>query len=178
MRQDCGVSRSLDAVYARIHHVLMRPGRHQTAIDRVLIRWWTAFDVALYKRLGFSFAARIMGVDVLLLRTVGRRTGMRREVLVACVTHHGRLFVGGGNWGWDRDPGWVHNATAQPDVEVVCRRHVQPMRATLLEGQEAQAANDALGGAYPHSLAYVARRSRPIRALRLDPIDVDGELRD
>lgn len=160
----------MDRFYLRLHHVVMRPGRRQTALDRLFIRCWTALDVAAYKRLGFSVTARMMGVDVLLLRTVGRRTGKRREVLVACTPHDGRLVVGGGNWGWDRDPGWVHNAIAQPEVEVVRRRQVQSMHAVVLTGREAQAANDALGAAYPHSLAYVARRSRPIPALRLDPI--------
>ncbi|HUR76313.1 MAG TPA: nitroreductase/quinone reductase family protein [Acidimicrobiales bacterium] len=170
------MSQTIDRLYTRIHHVLMRPGRSQTRLDRLFIRCWTALDVAAYKRLGFSATARMMGVDVLLLRTVGRRTGKRREVLVACTNHGGRLVVGGGNWGWDRDPGWVHNAIDQPDVEVVRRRRVQPMRAVVLSGQEAQAANDALGAAYPHSLAYVARRSRPIPVLRLDPIADASEI--
>lgn len=174
MRQDRVVSHTIDRVYMRIHHLLMRPGRRQTALDRLFIRCWTALDVAAFKKLGFSVTARMMGVDVLLLRTIGRLTGRRREVLVACTRHDGHLFVGGGNWGWDRDPGWVHNAIAQPDVEVVRRRRVQSMRAVVLSGQEAQAANDALGEAYPHSLAYVARRSRPIRVLRLDPTVGDG----
>ena len=160
----------MDRVYVRIHHLLVRQGRTQNAFDRLFIRRWTALDVAVYKRLGFSVAARLMGVDVLLLRTVGRQTGKRREVMVACTSHRGALVVGGGNWGWDRDPGWVRNAIAQPEVEVIRGRQVLSMRAVLLSGDEAQAANDALGLAYPHSLAYVARRSRPIQVLRLEPM--------
>lgn len=175
--QDCAVSRTLDRFYVRMHHLLVRPGRRQNAFDRLFIRCWTALDVAVYKRLGSSVAARIMGVDVLLLRTTGRQTGMRREVIVACTNHRGALVVGGGNWGWDRDPGWVHNAIAQPDVEVLRGRQVLSMRAVLLSGHEADAANDALGEAYPHSLAYVARRSRPIPVFRLDPMKRDAERR-
>jgi deazaflavin-dependent oxidoreductase (nitroreductase family) len=167
--KDGAVSRTTDRLYVRIHHLLVRPGRRQSAFDRLFVRRWTALDVALYKRLGFSVAARIMGVDVLLLRTVGRRTGKPREVVVACTSHRGALVVGGGNWGWDRDPGWVHNAIAHPDVEVLRGRRALTMRAVLLSGDRAEAANAALGEAYPHSLAYVARRSRPIPVFRLDP---------
>jgi deazaflavin-dependent oxidoreductase (nitroreductase family) len=164
------MSRTVDRVYVRLHRVLMRPGRRQTALDRFIVRCWTRLDVAAYKRLGFSASARLMGVDVLLLRTVGRRTGKPREVLIACTVHEGRLIVGGGNWGWDRDPGWVHNALARPEVEVVRKRRVESMRAVLLDGDDARAANDALARAYPHSQAYVERRTRPIATLRLDPI--------
>jgi deazaflavin-dependent oxidoreductase (nitroreductase family) len=164
------MSRAVDRVYVRLHHVLMRPGRRQTAVDRFVVRSWTRLDVAGYKRFGFSVSASLMGVDVLLLRTVGRRTGKPREVLIACTVHEGRLIVGGGNWGWDRDPGWVHNAIAHPQVEIVRKRRVESMLAVLLTGDDAQAANDALARAYPHSQVYVERRSRPITTVRLDPI--------
>jgi deazaflavin-dependent oxidoreductase (nitroreductase family) len=160
----------VDRVYVRIHHVLMRPGRRETKFDRLVMRAWTRLDVAGFKRFGFSASAKLMGVDVLLLRTVGRVTGKRREVLVACLQRDGRLIIGGGNWGWDRNPGWMHNATARPDVEIVRGRRTQPMRAVLLSGDDAQAARDALAAAYPHSQAYAARRTRSIGVMRLDPL--------
>jgi deazaflavin-dependent oxidoreductase (nitroreductase family) len=113
-----------------------------------------------------------MRVDVLRLTTVGRRSGRRRSVLVACLVDGDRdgFVIGGGNWGWDHDPGWLHNLRAAPSCEV--QRGRSPARAMVaceLEGPAGDAARSALTAAYPHSQAYVDRRVRPIPALRLSP---------
>jgi deazaflavin-dependent oxidoreductase (nitroreductase family) len=136
-------------------------------LDRVGVRLWTRLDVAFYKAFGFSLAAKMMQVDVLLLRTTGRRTGRRREALVACLELDGRIVVGGGNWGWDADPGWSYNVAANPAVEVVRGRRAERRAARVLDGAEAQRTREALAAAYPHSQNYVARRQRPIPVVEL-----------
>ena len=149
----------------------MPPGLQQTAFHRFGVRAYTRFDVGMYKRFGASAAARMMRVEVLLLRTTGRRTGRTREVLIACIEDGDSLLVGGGNWGWDNDPGWVYNVQANPLVEVVRRRQTRRMRATVLEGDEADKAAQRLAEAYPHSQVYVQRRVKPVPAVRLTPTD-------
>ena len=149
----------------------MRPGRRQTALDRFFVRLYTRLDVAMYRRFGWSAAARMMGVDVVLLRTVGRRTGRVRENLVACIDDGDSVLVGGGNWGWDRDPGWYYNVQAAPVTEVTRGRETRQMRATALSGEDAERAGKALAEAYPHSQVYIQRRTRPIPTVRLELID-------
>jgi deazaflavin-dependent oxidoreductase (nitroreductase family) len=163
------MARTIDRVYGRLHRLLMPPGRQQTALDRLGVRWWTRMDSFFFRHFGWSAAAKMMGVDVLLLRTTGRRSGRTREVMVACLDRGDHLLVGGGNWGWDRDPAWVYNAAAHPDVEVVRRRRCTPMRATVLEGSDAVEGAEALALAYPHSQVYIQRRTRPLPVVRLDP---------
>ena len=148
----------------------MPPGMQQTAFHRFGVRAYTRLDVGMYKRLGWSAAARMMKVEVLLLRTTGRRTGRTREVLIACIDDGDSLLVGGGNWGWDNNPGWFYNVQADPLVEVVRGRETRRMRATVLEGDEAVKAGERLAEAYPHSQVYLQRRVRPIPAVRLEPI--------
>jgi deazaflavin-dependent oxidoreductase (nitroreductase family) len=166
-----GVARTIDRVYARLHRLWMPAGRRQTWFDRWGVRFSTRADVWFFRRFGWSALARMMGVDVLLLRTRGRKTGQRREAMVACIERDGHLLVGGGNWGWDRNPGWYHNVLADPDVEVVRRRQTRRMRAQPLDGAELERAQAALAEAYPHSQVYVNRRTRPIPAVRFDPVD-------
>lgn len=150
---------------------MMPPGMKQRAFHRFGVRAYTRFDVRMYKRFGASAAARMMRVEVLLLRTTGRRTGRAREVLIACIDDGDSLLVGGGNWGWDNDPGWVYNVQANPLVEVVRRRETRRMRATVLEGDEVVEGAQRLAEAYPHSQVYLTRRVRPVPAVRLDPLD-------
>jgi deazaflavin-dependent oxidoreductase (nitroreductase family) len=149
----------------------MKPGRRQNALDRWYVRTYTRFDVAVFKRFGRSPMARFMAVDVLLLRTIGRRTGTTRENLVAYIEDGDSLLVGGGNWGWDHDPGWLYNIAARPTVEVVRARETTRMRGTVLEGDEREKASQRLAEAYPHSQVYLQRRVRPIPAVRLQPVD-------
>ena len=158
------------SLYARVHRLVMPPGRRQSFVDRAVMRAWTRVDVATYRRLGWSAAARLMGVDVLLLTTVGQRSGRRRSVLVACLVDGDGFVIGGGNWGWDRDPGWLHNLRAHPRCEVQRGRSpATPMASVVLDGAAAEAARAALTAAYPHSQAYVDRRTLPITTVRLSP---------
>ena len=164
------MGRLTDRVYPRLHRILMPPGMQQNRFHRWGVRMWTRMDVWFYKRFGWSAAARMMDVDVMLLRTTGRRTGRTREVMVACLDRpDGSILVGGGNWGWDNDPGWYLNLRADPGVEVVRGRKAVRMRARVLEGDEAERASEAVHRAYPHSQAYVQRRTRPVPYVRLDP---------
>jgi deazaflavin-dependent oxidoreductase (nitroreductase family) len=162
--------RPVDRVYMALHRVFMPRWRRRNALDRLIVRAWTRFDTWFYRRFGWSASGRMMHVDVLLLRTTGRRTGRVRDAMVACLDGDGSsLIIGGGNWGWDHDPGWYYNLAANPDVEVVRGRQTVPMRATVLAGAEAETARDALATAYPHSQLYVNRRTRPVPVVRLDP---------
>ena len=157
-------------VYGRVHRLLMPPGRRQTVVDRAVMRAWTRLDAGFYGRFGWSVAARVMRVDVLRLTTTGRVSGRGRSLLVACLVDGDGFVIGGGNWGWDRDPGWLHNLRADPTCLVQRGRAPErPMVASLLQGPAAEAARSALTAAYPHSQAYVDRRVRPINVVRLSP---------
>ena len=149
----------------------MKPGREQNALDRFYIRNYTRFDAAVFRRFGRSPMARFMRVNILLLRTIGRRTGKVRDTLVAYIEDGDALLIGGGNWGWDNDPGWLYTIKADPHVEVTRGRQTQHMLATVLDGDEREKASQRLAEAYPHSQVYVSRRVRPVPAVRLEPID-------
>jgi len=167
------VSSLTDRVYPKVHHLLMPPGMRQNRFHRWGIRWWTRMDTWCFRRFGLSVAARMMGVDVLLLRTTGRKTGRTRQVMVAYLRADDRpdsVVIGGGNWGWDNDPAWYLNVCAHPEVEIVRDRRTQRMHATVLTGDAAARAAVDVHAAYPHSQVYVSRRVRPVPYVRLDPV--------
>lgn len=80
----------------------------------------------IYQITGGLLGHRLIGVPTLLLTTTGRRTGTRRATaLVYAEDNDGTLVVTSSNGGADHSPGWIHNITADPTVEVqVGRRHV------------------------------------------------------
>ena len=77
----------------------------------------------LYRRTGGRFSLT-GGLPVLLLTTIGRRTGRGRTVPLLYLRDGGRLVVCNVNPGFERTNPWVLNLRAQRDARVQIRREV------------------------------------------------------
>jgi deazaflavin-dependent oxidoreductase (nitroreductase family) len=71
-----------------------------------------------YRRHGGRVPGELGDIDMLLLTTVGARSGKRRTVPVDVHRIEGRLVVVASMGGADRNPPWFHNVSANPEVEV------------------------------------------------------------
>ncbi len=60
----------------------------------------------------------LAGSDLLLLTTVGARTGRHRTVPLGYLDVGGRRLVVASAGGSDRDPAWLHNLRAHPEATV------------------------------------------------------------
>ena len=60
----------------------------------------------------------LAGVSLMLLHTVGAKTGTPRVNPLVHLDFDGRWFVVGSNAGLDSDPAWTHNLRANPLVQV------------------------------------------------------------
>ncbi|MEV6282811.1 nitroreductase family deazaflavin-dependent oxidoreductase [Kribbella sp. NPDC051770] len=67
-------------------------------------------------------AGRIGGGDspfgLLLLHTVGARSGEPRMNPVGCIKEHGKILLWASNYGLTKHPAWYHNLKANPKVKV------------------------------------------------------------
>lgn len=59
----------------------------------------------------------LMGMPTLLLRTTGRKSGLRRTTALVYATDGDNRLVVGSNGGARRDPAWILNLEANKDVE-------------------------------------------------------------
>lgn len=103
-----------------------------TPLKRVI----PAVHLAVFRATNGRFGSKLAGQKMLLLTTTGRRTGNRWTVPLLYVQDGDRYVVIGSNWGGDRDPLWVRNVAANPDVRVQIgsrRRRVTTHIATLDE---------------------------------------------
>ncbi|MFD0902207.1 nitroreductase family deazaflavin-dependent oxidoreductase [Actinomadura sediminis] len=111
---------------------------------------------------------RTMGMDVLILNTVGRRSGEPRETPVAWFPDgDARLVVASG--GGNRHPDWFANLMANPDratIEVAGRGAV-PVTPERLEGAEREAAWRVIAAAQPRIAKYQAKSDREYPVVRL-----------
>lgn len=113
------------------------------------------------------------GSDLILLHTRGARTGEKRiNPAMSQRDAEGWLIVASSR-GADRDPAWMHNLRADPDVTIEA---VQPdgvrtiaVRAQELAGAERRAAFDRFVARAPAFADYQNRTDRILPVVRLRP---------
>lgn len=109
------------------------------------------------------------GFQILILTTIGRKSGQRRQSPLIYTRHGNRLYLFGSNFGQAMHPAWTSNLLANPDAWVTMAGNEIPVVATLLQGDEYDRAYDLFMNylkAYP---AYRSRTDREIRVFALDP---------
>ncbi|TDE58864.1 nitroreductase family deazaflavin-dependent oxidoreductase [Nonomuraea mesophila] len=76
------------------------------------------------------------GARLLLLTTVGAKTGARRTTPLGYLPDGGRVLVIASAGGSARHPAWYHNVLANPEVTVEDGVFTYPATAVVLEGEE------------------------------------------
>jgi deazaflavin-dependent oxidoreductase (nitroreductase family) len=121
----------------------------------------------LYVRSGQ--ARRMRGAPLLLLTTVGRRSGQRRAVPLMYLADGERWVVVASNGGQDHDPDWYRNLLEQPLAEVRVGDDELPVVARVLGGEERAAVWPRLVSMYGGYAKYQRRATREIPVVVLSP---------
>ena len=113
---------------------------------------------------------------MLLLRHVGRKTGQPRPPRCSTCRDGDNYAVIASKGGDPKHPGWFHNLTANPDVEIQIGRKRIPVRARVAEGDERACiwarANEVNKGGYD---VYQTRTDRKIPVVVLEDALTEGK---
>lgn len=115
--------------------------------------------------------SRYMGMDLLVLETVGKRTGERRETPLAWFGDGDGAWISVASGGGERNPGWYTNLIANPDraaVELPGRQPF-PIAPETLTGAERDAAWKLIAEAQPRIAKYQGKSDRIYPIVRLTP---------
>jgi deazaflavin-dependent oxidoreductase (nitroreductase family) len=112
---------------------------------------------------------RSFGVRSVVVETVGRRSGRVRAVPLFAAEDGACLVVIGSNSGRDREPSWVGNMRANPDVLVRVGRELRSMRARETEGEERARLWALAAETYPGFEDYARWTARRIPVVVLEP---------
>lgn len=99
----------------------------------VRVRTLSAIHRAIYSATGGRVGNRIVGMPVLLLTTVGRKTGKQRTSPLTYFEDGGAIVLVGSYGGRPNNPDWFENLMAAGEADVTIgreRRHMQARRAT------------------------------------------------
>jgi deazaflavin-dependent oxidoreductase (nitroreductase family) len=126
----------------------------------------------LYIRSDGRVGHRMIGVPTLLLRTTGRRSGATRTNGLVYASDGDDYLVVPSNGGADRPPAWLHNLTADPNVEIQIGRRRRRGQARIVEPSDPtyerlwKLVNDNNRDRYT---AYQQKTSRPIPVVAITP---------
>jgi len=126
-------------------------------------------NVPLYRLSGGRLFGQLDRAPVLLLTTVGRRSGQPRTAPVVYLADGERLIVIGSNAGHERAPAWSLNLEANPLAEVELRSKRRQVRARVAEGEERAQLWRKVNEMYGGFDEYSARTTRDIRLFVLEP---------
>jgi deazaflavin-dependent oxidoreductase (nitroreductase family) len=119
---------------------------------------------------GGKVAGQFEGAPLLLLHTVGAKSGQSRvnPVMYQQVTGGYAVFASKG--GAPTNPDWYHNVLAHPDVKAEIGAATVKLRARVAEGQERERIWAAQKAAYPGFAGYEEKTTRQIPVVILEPV--------
>lgn len=109
----------------------------------------------------------VAGLPNLMLTVTGRKSGLPRSTPLLCVPYGDAILIAGSYFGGPKEPLWVKNIEANPDVTVRFKGRTSPMHARLLAGDDRAAAWQAMLKTWPNFAKYEERTDRHIKVFEL-----------
>lgn len=133
---------------------------------------WVREQVDLYEGSGGTEGTTLLdtGLPCIIVTHVGNKTGAVRKIpLMRVKVENGYVLIGSMG-GQPKNPVWVYNLRANPDVEIRDKTEVFKMRVReITDDQERERLWDASAEAYPPYNDYQARTSRKIPVFIAEP---------
>lgn len=127
---------------------------------KAFIRALGRVQTAIYRRSGGRRLASFGNARVLLLTTVGRRTGRERTAPLLYVRDGDDYVIVGSQGGHDTHPAWVHNLRAEPWATIQVGEATIPVVATEATAEDVTRLWPALVAMYPAYADYRTRTDR------------------
>ncbi len=118
--------------------------------------------ISEFRGAGGQLSGPMAGAPILLLTTIGRRTGNPHTNPLGFIDVGGRLVVAGANGGADRHPDWYLNIERSDSVTVEVPGASIPATATIVSGDERVELLDRLAATLPGMADHIAGTDREI----------------
>ena len=130
---------------------------------------WARKQAELYESSGGTKGTTVRGLPVVVLTSIGARTGKLRKTPLMRVEHDGVRAVVASLGGAPQHPVWYHNLVADPRVELQDGPVTRDMIAREVTGDERAVWWDHAVAAYPDYADYQAKTDRVIPVFVLEP---------
>ncbi|MBX3024382.1 nitroreductase family deazaflavin-dependent oxidoreductase [bacterium] len=142
----------------------------EVAIANPIIKLMSRLNTWAYRATNGRVGGRFLrGAPVLLLTTIGRKSGARRVAPLIYARDGERLLLVASKGGMDHHPLWYRNLDANPQVEVQIGAEVRAMTARTASAEEKRALWPKAVAVYRDYDDYQARTQRDIPLVILTP---------
>ena len=124
-----------------------------------------------YEATNGAEANDLRGRPIIVLTSVGAKTGKLRKTALMRVEHDGVYAVVGSKGGAPKHPVWYHNLKANPHVELQDGSIKRDYAAREVSGDEKAVWWDRAVATWPDYATYQTRTSRQIPVFVLEPLD-------
>jgi deazaflavin-dependent oxidoreductase (nitroreductase family) len=136
--------------------------------------WWiwerfTDFHTVAYKLSQGRVGGTYQGVPVVLVESVGRKSGKRRTHPLLCTEDGDNLVVIASKGGINKHPAWYLNLKANPETVAYWKGEKRHVRARETSGSERDRLWAQMAAAYPTYNDYQRRTERRIPVVVLEP---------
>jgi len=131
---------------------------------------WARENADLYIASGGTQGTELKGMPVVLLTTIGAKSGKLRKTPLMRVEHDGEYAVVASLGGAPKNPVWYHNIVANPHVELQDGTTSGDYQAREVFGDEKAIWWQRAVAAYPDYADYQQKTDRAIPVFVLTPI--------
>ncbi|GAA1256362.1 nitroreductase family deazaflavin-dependent oxidoreductase [Oryzihumus leptocrescens] len=131
---------------------------------------WVRDQVEEYESSGGTRGTTLRGRPVVILTTLGARSGKLRKTPLMRVEHDGAYAVVASLGGAPKHPVWYFNIQANPLVELQDGPEVQEMKAREVTGEEKAQWWERAVATWPDYASYQQKTDREIPVFVLEPV--------
>jgi F420H(2)-dependent quinone reductase len=131
---------------------------------------WARKQVELYESTNGTKGGDLRGRPVIVLTSVGARTGKLRKTALMRVEHEGVYAVVASQGGSPKHPVWYHNLKAEPHVELQDGATKRDYLAREVTGGEKAVWWERAVATWPDYARYQTKTERQIPVFVLDPL--------
>jgi len=132
---------------------------------------WVREQVEKYERSGGTEGTELRGVPVIVVTSVGSKSGKLRKNPVMRIEHDGVYAAVASQGGAPTHPVWYHNFKANPLVEVQDKTVKKDYRARELTGEERVLWWGRAAQVWPDYDEYQTKTDREIPVFVLEPVN-------
>jgi deazaflavin-dependent oxidoreductase (nitroreductase family) len=138
------------------------------------IAWDDGILADFHEHAGQITRGRLAGANLLLMTSVGSKSGEPRIAPLGYSRDGDRYVVVGSNSGLPHQPAWLANVSANPVVSVEVGTETFMARATITSGDERQRLWAAHVAALPHFARYESMTERELQVVAIERIAESG----
>ncbi len=136
----------------------------------ILIKWFMRINAFFLRLTNGRLGSKLGKQTILLLETIGRKSGQPRTIPIAYFFHEGKYLIVESNWGKDKHADWYFNLKKNPHATLTVRGRNIPTEAHDAEGDEYNRLWKFVTEKHPPYLQYQSMTERQIPIVVFQPV--------